>query len=195
MMFIETIEEESASPALKELYEKNKSTLGYIANYSKIFSHRPDVYIAWMQLIASIRRHVDHRRYELITLAAAKALKSSYCSLAHGSVLKDNFFSEEELAAISQDFRHASLSVAEVAMMNFAEKIVKDATAITEEDVAELRRHGFSDEEIFDITTVTTARCFFSKTLDALGASADAIYNNLPEGLKISLTVGREIEG
>jgi hypothetical protein len=48
MFFIETIEEKNASPALQQLYDKNKATLGYIANYTRLFSHSPDVMVAWI---------------------------------------------------------------------------------------------------------------------------------------------------
>ena len=43
---------------------------------------------------------MDLRRYELATLAAATALKSSYCCLAHGQVLADKFYTSEEVAAL-----------------------------------------------------------------------------------------------
>lgn len=190
-MFINMIEEEDASPTLRQVYDKNKATLGYIANYTRLFSHRPEVFIAWTNLIGAIREHVDLRRYELVTLAAAKALKSSYCSLAHGAILKEKFYSNEEMNAIAKDYHHASLTEAEIAMMDFAVKIVNDATAVTSEDVNDLRKFGFSDGEIFDIIAITTARCFFSKTLDALGAEPDAIYNQLGNDLRQALTVGR----
>jgi hypothetical protein len=67
--------------------------------------------------------------------------------------------------------------------------------AITQEDVDSLQAHGFSDPEIFDITATATARCFFSKTLDALGAEPDEIYMGLEDDLRETLTVGRPISG
>ena len=132
---------------------------------------------------------------ELVTLAAARALPSSYCMLAHGSVLRQNFYSSAQLNAIAQDYHTADLTPAEVAMMAYAEQIVRDATAVTQADIDELRAHGFSDTEIFDIAATATARCFFSKTLDALGAEPDAVYLDLDKKLRQTLTVGRPISG
>ena len=63
--------------------------------------------------------------------------------------------------------------------MAFAEKVVADATSITEADVEELRAHGLSDGEIFDVVLAATIRCFFSKTLDALGVQPDAEFAQL----------------
>ena len=77
--------------------------------------------------------------------------------------------------------------------MAFAELIVRDSTAVTQNDIDILRQHGFSDAEIFDITTTAAARCFLSKTVDALGAEPDANYLALDEKLRQALTVGRPI--
>jgi alkylhydroperoxidase family enzyme len=78
-------------------------------------------------------------------------------------------------------------------MMAFAEQVARDATAITQADVDALRAHGFSDAEVFDIITAAAARCFFSKTLDALGIAPDASYGALEPDLRDALTVGRPI--
>ena len=77
--------------------------------------------------------------------------------------------------------------------MKFAENIVTDATSITQKDIDELRNFGLKDEDIFEVVTAATARCFFSKTLDALGAEPDKIYLELDEELRNNLTVGRAI--
>lgn len=125
----------------------------------------------------------------------ARGLKSSYCILAHGSVLRKHFYTPEQLAATAKDYQTAELTAAEVAMMAFAEQIARDATAITQAHIDGLREHGFSDPDIFDITAAATARCFFSKTLDALGAEPDNVTMALEDDLRRSLTVGRPIEG
>src|SRR5204863_3634203 len=57
-------------------------------NFERAFAERPDVYAAWVQLNSAIKAGMDLRRYELATLASARRLRSSYCCLAHGSVLR-----------------------------------------------------------------------------------------------------------
>ena len=56
-----------------------------------------------------------------------------------------------------------------------------------------LRDLGLSDAEIFDVVAAAAARCFFSKTLDALGAEADPVFAELGPELRDALTVGRPI--
>jgi alkylhydroperoxidase family enzyme len=116
--FIDQIGDGEAAAAAAGLFEHDRSALGYVPNYTRLFAHRPAVYEAWLQLKGAIAAGMDERRYEPATVAAARRLRSSYCTLAHG-------------------------------------------------------------------------RCFFSKTLDALGAEADPAYAALDRELRDVLTVGR----
>jgi len=195
MTFIQTIPEERAEADVKQMYEENIAAFGYLPNYVQAFSLRPQVMAAWGHFLGTIRREMDTRRYELVTLAAARALNSSYCMLAHGKVVLKEFYTVEQLTSIAQDYHTADLTVAEVAMMAFAEQVVRDATAVTQDHINTLRQHGFSDAEIFDITTTAAARCFMSKTADALGAEPDAAFLALDKNLRQALTVGRPIRG
>jgi uncharacterized peroxidase-related enzyme len=193
MAFIQTVSPDQASGDVRTMYERYQGTQGYVPNWAKIFSHRPAVMAGWGTLLASVRGNLDPRRYELITLAAARALRSSYCMLAHGAVLERDFYSADQLTAIARNLPTAELAPAEVAMMAFAEKVARDATAITEADVAALRAHGLTDAEIFDVAATAAARCFFSKLLDALGAEPDSVYERFPDDLKRELAPGRRI--
>lgn len=195
MTFIQTIPAEQAEADVRTMYAENVAQFGYLPNYVRAFSLRPHVMAAWGKFLGAICRDMDPRRYELVTLAAARALKSSYCMLAHGSVVLDEFCSTEQLARIAGDYRTAGLTNAEVAMMAFAEQVVLDATAITQTHIDTLRDAGFSDAEIFDIAATAAARCFMSKTVDALGAEPDEAFLTLDEDLLQVLTVGRPIRG
>jgi uncharacterized peroxidase-related enzyme len=111
--------------------------------------------------------------------------------LAHGALLRKNFFNVEQITAIVKDFRNAGLQPEEVALMDFAQKVIHHANHVTEEDMEELRRYGLSDEEILNVVVVITARSFFSKTLDALSVKPDEIYLELEPELIKALTIGR----
>jgi alkylhydroperoxidase family enzyme len=162
-------------------------------NYERAFEQRPAVYAAWGQLNGAIKAGMDLRRYELATLAAARRLRSSYCCLAHGTVLAERF--GEPVAQIASDHRAAGLDEIDVAVMDLAEQVVDDATSIGEADLRRLRDLGLSQQEVMDVILAAAARCFFSKTLDALGVRADASYRELEPGLRQALVVGRPISG
>jgi uncharacterized peroxidase-related enzyme len=195
MSFIETVPEDRASAAVAEIYETDRATFGDLPNFTRTFSLRPSVYSAWRQLNGAIKAEMDLRRYELATVAAARRLRSSYCMLAHGSVLAEQFLEPEATRAVVADHRNAGLDPVDVAVMDLAEKVADDATSVTEADVDRLRSLGLSDAEILDVVLAAAARCFFSKVLDGLGAEPDAKYGSLDPGLRDALTVGRPIAG
>ena len=194
MAYINLVPEDKATGEVSRMYEEDRKRRGYVPNYAKIFSLRPAVKFAWNALLGSIRKEMDERRFELVTVAAARGLRSSYCMLAHGAVLRNKFYNDAQVVSIAKDFRAADLTPAEVAMMAFAEKVVRDATTVTQSDIDGLRKHGFTDAEIFDITATATSRSFFSKTLDALGAEPDPAYMELQAPVRIALTVGRPMK-
>jgi len=189
--FIKTIPEDKAEGLVKEQYQTAQNSMGYVTNYIKTFSIHPEVYDAWLNLISAIRSKMRLRRYELVTLASAMALECTYCMMAHGAILRKNFFSAEQLALIVKDFRNAGLTPEEVSIMSLAQKVTIKAHQVTEQDIEELRRFGLTDEEILDIVLACTARNFFSKTLDALGAAPDDIYFELEPELVQTLAIGR----
>ncbi len=160
-------------------------------NYERAYDERRDVLEAWGVLLTAIKSRMDERRYELVTLAAARRLRSSYCSLAHGKVLLERF--GEPVREIALDRPAAGLDEVDVAVMDFAERVVDDATAIDEADRQRLRDLGLTDAEIMDVALAAAVRCFFSKTLDALGVLPDASFRELDPGLQEALVVGLPI--
>ena len=193
MPFITTISEEQATGAVASMYETDREVFGYLPNLTQGFSLRPEVYAAWRQLNGAVKANMDLRRYELATIAAASRLRSSYCTLAHGRVLLDNFLSAEGLRAAIGDRAGEELDALDTAVVEMAEKVALDASSITQDDVDRLRALGLSDEEVVDVILAAAVRCFFSKVLDGLGIQPDARYNELDPELRDALTVGRPI--
>lgn len=159
-----------ATPAESPLYADQAD---YIPNYLRVFALRPDAYAGWEKLAGSVRDGMDLRRYELVTLAAARRLGSDYCTLAHAKVLRDRFYDEAQLRAIIADHRSAGLGPVDVAIMDFADKVAADPTAVTEQDAAPLRGFGLSDTDVMQIVLAVCIRRFFSGVLSAVGADPD----------------------
>ncbi|MFW6094410.1 MAG: carboxymuconolactone decarboxylase family protein [Pseudomonadota bacterium] len=187
MAFITSTPPEHADGDVRAMYQRQQDAFGYVPNYARVFCHRPEVMERWAALSASIRRHMDRRRFELVTLAAAHALGNRYCALAHADAL-GAFHSRDEILALVGGSEDAPLSAAEMTMTAFARQVAVDATAVTAEDVDALRRHGFHEAEIFDIAATAAARAFFTKLLDALGAEPDAAYGAMDPALVAALT-------
>ena len=186
MAFIET-------PAESPLYEADLAAQGYVFNYMRVLAHRPDVVEAWKGLMLTVRGHMDLRRYELATLAAARAIRSSYCCLAHAKILvSKEFITQDEVVDVLAG--GGPLDDVDRAVMAYAAKVATDASAITQADVDELKAVGLSDQEILDVALTAGLRCFFSKTLDAVGAMPDAQFREFfADEPREALTVGRPV--
>ena len=191
MTFGRTIPPSEADGPVREMYVYLEERLGAVPNWATPFSLRPGVRDGWVALLRSIQSNMSVRSYELATLAAALALRSSYCSLAHGTVLANEVFDAPTVTAIARGENDAPIEPRERAMMEYVRKVVLHADRIRTDDVEQLRSHGYTDQEIFDIAATAAARCFFSKLLDALGVQADESYRDLDPAMRDALTVGR----
>ena len=175
-MYVHTVSPEEADGAVKAMYDAAEASEGYLPNQVRLFSLNPAARAAWRQLVEAINAGMDHRRYELVTLAAAATVRCRYCVSAHAAVvMESDYFDRGQVEEIARDFRSAdSLDARDKEVMVFAEKVALDANRVAPEDVDHLRAHGLSDREIFDVTLAAAARVFYSKVLQAMDAEPDA---------------------
>ena len=165
---------------------------GYLPNYANAYVSRPEVARGWAILNGSIRDGMDPRRYEIATIGAARALRSTYCTAAHAKFLRDDCGDEPAMLAIATD--DAALDEVDRAVMAFAAKVARDAASLSEADVDALRRVGLSDNEIGDVVFAAAARCFFATVADAFGAQADhQLGEQFEPAVRDAFVVGRPI--
>lgn len=193
MAFIKTIAPADADGDVRTMYERQQSAWGFVPNYAKVFCYRPEVMSRWGRLLAELKRPMDLRRYELVTFAAAHALRHTACSLAHGKALAE-FLGEDEVCRLALGEERDALTDAEEAIVVFARQVATDASRITSGDVDLLRTKGLSDAEIFDIAAIAAGRAFFTKILDSLGVEADSSFLAINKALRETLTVGRPVD-
>lgn len=182
MSIIETTPESTAAGPVARIYADDLQALGYVPSHTRAMAVNPEALAAWRALQAAIAGSLGLRRYELVTLAAARGLGSTACLLAHGKkALK--FLTEDELIRVAHDHRTAGLPREEVAMMDFAIKLSTSSATMDDGDSQSLRDAGFGDREIVDIALAAAARNYFSRALQALAVDVD-----VPPGL------GRELQ-
>ena len=193
-MFITPVPESESTDDLADYYRKQRNAWGFLPNYAGAFSTRPDVAQAWNLLNSTIRDGMDRRRFELATIAAARALRSTYCTAAHSKFLRDVCGDEESLKAIAADPSGASLAAQDRAVYEFATKVATDAAAVVQSDIDRLREVGLSDADIADVVYAASARSFFTRVLDGLGVQLDQqTAEALPADLLDSMIVGRPV--
>jgi uncharacterized peroxidase-related enzyme len=192
-MFLRTIAEGDATGGIAEIYEKQKSQIGFVMAATKCFTARPDLLPAYTDFSNKIRAgfSLGVREWRLITLVAAKQIPSTYCAYVYSQQLIGDLGSKEAVLAVQRDFRSAGLSDKDVAMLAYAEKIAKDASKVTEADIHGLRSAGFTDQQICDIALCAAFRCFVSRFFDAIGAGPEAAFIDDDVEFRSAMTVGR----
>lgn len=191
-VFIATVPESSATGDLAEYYAKQRAAWGFLPDYAHAFSSRPDVAAAWNIMNKAVRDGMDRRRFEIATIAAARVLRSTYCTAAHSTFLRDVCGDEQTMLAIAVDPTGAGLDAVDQAVYRFAAKVAADAASVDQSDVDALRTVGLSDAEVADIVFAAAARSFFARVLDGLGAQLDAqTAETFTPEVRAAMVVGR----
>ena len=75
---------------------------------------------------------------------------------------------------LKTNYRAADLQPKEMAMLEFAELLTVQPSAVVEQDIENLRGHGWSDEDIVDIVHQTCLFNYMTRLADGLGVELDA---------------------
>jgi uncharacterized peroxidase-related enzyme len=92
---------------------------------------------------------------EMIVTTTSAANHCLYCVVAHGAILR--IYEKKLLVAdqVAINYRKADISPRQRAMLDFAMKVCLHSDEIADADFAPLHAHGFSDEDIWDIASIT----------------------------------------
>jgi uncharacterized peroxidase-related enzyme len=92
---------------------------------------------------------------EMIVTTTSAANHCLYCVVAHGAILR--IYEKKPLIAdqVAINYRKADISVRQRAMLDFAMKVCLNSYEINEADFTVLHAHGFNDEDIWDIASIT----------------------------------------
>jgi uncharacterized peroxidase-related enzyme len=74
---------------------------------------------------------------------------------------------------LAEDYRKANLDCKTLAILEYAERITRDAASITKDEIQSLRERGLSDEEILHAATVACYFNYINRIADALGVELE----------------------
>src|SRR5262245_21372202 len=194
-MYLKTIGDAEATGKVAEIYAAQRAQLGFVMDETRCRTARPDLLPLYAAFAEGIRKDfsLGMRAWRLIRLVAAKQVPSTYGSHVYSKELVAEIGSKETVLALQRDFRSAGLSPREVAMLDFAEKVARDASRISAADIARLRGSGFGDVEICDIALSASFRAFVSRLFDAVGAGTEPEFVDADPAFRSAMTVGRAI--
>jgi uncharacterized peroxidase-related enzyme len=147
MARVSLVEPETATPEVKEIYEK--ILRGKPGNVQKALAHRPEMLKAFLTFYASVGRSLDRKLYELIYLCVSFINECHYCTQHHLASSKRVGLTTEDWKELKAG-NFSRYSEKDRAALNYVEKLTRAPHEINQSDFDELKKH-FSDAEIVDI--------------------------------------------
>lgn len=153
-----------------------KSTFGFIPNFFRAQTIRPDLIEAELQLVGAIlvtEGALTRKEKEYIFIVCSAANLSTYCVTAHCEMVRLLGIEGPEPEQIAIDYTAVKIPVRLKALLNFAAKLNSQATKVSTDDIAALRTYGFSDEQILETVAVVGLAKFANFTAFGLGTAPD----------------------
>ena len=169
MARIDLIQMETASPEVKEIYEK--TLRGKPGNVQKALAHRPEMLRNFLSFYASVGRSLDRKLYELIYIRVSLINGCHYCTQHHLASSKRVGLTSEDWAALKQG-DYARYSEKEKAALAYIEKLTRSPHDVSDADFVNLKKH-FSDPEIVDIHLLTGLANLTNRFTDPLGLEVE----------------------
>ena len=151
-------------PELDELPEDLRDRImavqekaGFVPNVFLALAHRPNECRAFFDYHDALMLRdggLSKAEREMIVVSTSGANDCQYCVVAHGAILR--IYAKDPLVAdqVAINFRKADITDRQRAMLAFAEKVALNSSALEEADYEAVRRHGFDDEDIWDIGAI-----------------------------------------
>jgi uncharacterized peroxidase-related enzyme len=151
-------------PALADLPEDIRARMlevqekaGFIPNVFLTLAHRPEefrAFFAYHDALMLRDSGLTKAEREMIVVATSGANDCLYCIVAHGAILR--IYAKDPLVAdqVAVNYRKADITARQKAMLAFALKVALRSVDIVDADFDDLRDHGFSDEDIWDIGAI-----------------------------------------
>ena len=158
------------------LFATVKSEFGFIPNFYRAQTTRPDLIEAEAQLVSAIlikERALTRQQKEYIFLVCSAANLSTYCVAVHCEMVRMLGIDGPEPEQIAVDYTAASLPMALKALLNFAAKLNNEATKVSRNDIETLRTFGYGDEQIMEAVLVVGLAKFANFVSFGLGTVPD----------------------
>lgn len=152
-------------PELKDMPEDIRERIvavqeksGFIPNVFLTLAHRPDefrAFFAYHDALMDKPGNLTKAEREMIVVATSNVNQCQYCVIAHGAILriraKDPLIADQ----VATNYRKADITDRQKAMLDFAMKVSQTAHLVGEADFETLKEHGFSEEDIWDIASIS----------------------------------------
>jgi uncharacterized peroxidase-related enzyme len=153
------------TPSLAKLPEDIRTRIqavqeksGFVPNVFLTLAYRPDefrAFFAYHDALMEKDGGLSKAEREMIVVATSSANQCHYCVIAHGAILRIRAKNPQIADQIAVNYRKADITPRQRAMLDFAMKVSREASEISETDLAAVASHGFTDDDIWDIAAIS----------------------------------------
>jgi uncharacterized peroxidase-related enzyme len=158
---------------------------GFIPNVFLAWAHRPEefrAFFAYHDALLEKDGGLTKAEREMIVVATSSLNHCHYCVIAHGAILRIR--AKQPLLAdqVAINYLNADLTARQRAMLDFAVKVAERSHEVCDEDFAELRHHGMSNEDIWDIGSITALFALSNRVANLLALQPNAEFYTMGRG-------------
>jgi uncharacterized peroxidase-related enzyme len=167
---------------IREQILKVQEKAGFVPNVFLVFAHRPAefrAFFAYHDALMLKDGGLTKAEREMIVVATSSANNCQYCVVAHGAILR--IYAKNPLIAdqLAINYRKADITSRQRAMLDFAMKVALQSQSIGDDDFAQLRQHGFSDEDSWDIGAIAALFALSNRMANLTGMRPNAEFYSM----------------
>src|SRR5947209_14870989 len=141
------------TPAMEAYFAKCEEKLGFVPNVLTAYGFdmaKLEAFVAMYNDLMLAPSGLSKLEREMIAVAVSSQNRCYYCLTAHGAAVR-TYSGDPALGELMvMNYRAATLTRKQRAMLDFAVKLTNEPWGIEEEDREALRRVKFSDRDILD---------------------------------------------
>jgi uncharacterized peroxidase-related enzyme len=168
--------------SMQAYFAKCREKLGFVPNVLKAYEFdlaKLKAFVAMSDDLMLAPSSLSKLEREMIAVAVSSANHCHYCLVAHGAAIRKLSGDPELAETIVANYRAAELDARTRAMLDFSWKLTVEPWTVGEEDRAALRKHGFSERDIWDIAAVTGFFNMSNRLASATDMQPNAEYYRL----------------
>ena len=154
---------------------------GFIPNVFLALTHRPDEFRAFFSYHDALMvkdSGLSKGEREMIVVATSGLNECIYCVVAHGAILRIREKNPLIADQLATNYRKADISSRQRVMLDFAVKVSRNSQEISEEDIKNLMKQGFTEEDVWDIGSISALFALSNRIANMAGIRPnDEFYN------------------
>jgi uncharacterized peroxidase-related enzyme len=166
---ISPIAKENAAPEVQPILDKLTQGFGKVPAFFGTMARVPEAFAAFLPFYSAVIEHgtVERKYKELAYLKASLINGCEYCFRAHSASGKKNGVTEDQIKALTFFHRSPLFDAQEKAVILYAERVTRGASAIRPSALNELKQY-FNDDQIVELTLAACLANFTNRFNDAL---------------------------